>query len=75
MNEQSSELIDEMIRKGESLILEFKSDLKSFRQVGFDPIQQEQMVLSYVDKHGYIKRADVAELCRLTQPQAYHILK
>ena len=45
------------------------------RQVGFDAIQQEQMVLSYIDKHGSIKRADVAELCRLTPPQAYHLLK
>lgn len=45
------------------------------RQAGFDPIQQEQMVLSYIDKHGSIKRADVAELCRLSLPQAYHLLK
>lgn len=45
------------------------------RQAGFDPIQQEQMVLSYITKHGSIKRADVAELCRLSLPQAYHLLK
>jgi len=45
------------------------------RQVGFDPIQQEQMVLAYIDKHGSIKRAEVAELCRLSLPQAYHLLK
>lgn len=45
------------------------------RQAGFDPIQQEQMVLSYIDKYGSIKRADVAELCHLTPPQAYHLLK
>jgi len=45
------------------------------RQAGFDPIQQEQMVLAYIDKHGSIKRGDVAELCRLTLPQAYHLLK
>ena len=45
------------------------------RQVGFDSIQQEQMVMSYIDKHGSIKRADVAELCHLTPPQAYHLLK
>jgi ATP-dependent DNA helicase RecG len=44
------------------------------RQAGFDPIQQEQMVLSYIDKHGSIKRADVAELCRLTPDQAYKLL-
>lgn len=45
------------------------------RQAGFDPIQQEQMILSYIDKHGSIKRADVAELCRLGMPQAYRLLK
>lgn len=45
------------------------------RQVGFDPIQHEQMVLNYIDKHGAIKRADAAELCRLSLPQAYHLLK
>lgn len=45
------------------------------RQAGFDPIQQEQMVLSYIDNHGSIKRAEVAELCRLSLPQAYHLLK
>lgn len=50
-----------------------KSDY--IRQVGFDPIQQEQMVLAYIDKHGSIKRGDVAELCRLSLPQAYHLLK
>jgi len=45
------------------------------RQAGFDPIQQEQMVLNYIDTHGSIKRGDVAELCHLTLPQAYHLLK
>ena len=45
------------------------------RQAGFDPIQQEQMVLAYIEKHGAIKRGDVAELCRLSLPQAYHLLK
>jgi len=44
------------------------------RQAGFDSIQQEQMVLAYIDKHGSIKRADVMELCRLSGPQAYHLL-
>jgi ATP-dependent DNA helicase RecG len=45
------------------------------RQAGFDPIQQEQMVLNYIDTHGAIKRADVAELCRISLPQAYHLLR
>lgn len=53
------------------------SDQKAayIRQTGFDPIQQEQMVLAYIDKHGSIKRAETAELCRLSLPQAYHLLK
>ena len=45
------------------------------RQAGFDPIQQEQMVLTYINKHGSIKRADVIELCRITKDQAAKLLK
>lgn len=45
------------------------------RQAGFDPIQQEQMVLSYIEKHGRIKRAEVMELCRITKDQAYKLLR
>jgi len=45
------------------------------RQAGFAPFQQEQMVLSYIAKHGVIKRADVMELCHLDGPQAYRLLK
>lgn len=44
------------------------------RQAGFDPIQQEQMVLTYIDKHESIRRAEVMELCRISGPQAYHLL-
>lgn len=44
------------------------------RQAGFEPIQQEQMVLSYIEKHGSIRRADVMDLCRLSGAQAYHLL-
>jgi ATP-dependent DNA helicase RecG len=32
------------------------------------------MVLSYMKKHGPIKRADVMELCMLTKGQAYTLL-
>jgi len=45
------------------------------RQAGFDPIQQEQMVLAYIDKHGSIKRGDVMDLCRITKDQAAKLLK
>lgn len=44
------------------------------RQAGFAPIQQEQMVLNYIDKHGSIKRAEVMDLCRLDRNQAYRLL-
>lgn len=44
------------------------------RQAGFDAIQQEQMVLSFIDTHGSIKRADVMELCHLDRNQAYRLL-
>ena len=45
------------------------------RQRGFEPLQQEQMVLQYVEKHGRITRREAAELCRLSGPQAYRMLQ
>ncbi|MBC7221002.1 putative DNA binding domain-containing protein [Candidatus Bipolaricaulota bacterium] len=45
------------------------------RQRGFEPIQHEQMVLQYVEKHGRITRKEVAELCRLSPDQAYRLLQ
>lgn len=45
------------------------------RQAGFDRIQQKQMVLAYIDKHGSIKRAEVMDLCQITKDQAYKLLK
>ena len=45
------------------------------RQAGFSPIQHEQMVMSYVQQHGQIKRAEVMDLCRLTEDQAWQLLK
>lgn len=45
------------------------------RQAGFSPIQHEQMVLSYVRQHGQIKRADVMNLCHLTEGQAKALLR
>ncbi len=44
------------------------------RQAGFDPIQQEQMILNFIEKHGSIKRSDVIELCRVSKDQAYKLL-
>jgi ATP-dependent DNA helicase RecG len=45
------------------------------RQRGFEPLQQEQMVLQYVEKHGSITRKEAAELCQLGPNQAYRLLK
>ncbi len=44
------------------------------RRRGFEPLQQEQMVLQYVEKHGRIKRAEAAELCRIGPYQATRLL-
>lgn len=44
------------------------------RQHGFEPLQQEQMVLQYVEKHGKITRAETADLCRTTSDQAKRLL-
>jgi len=44
------------------------------RQAGFDVIQQEQMVLKYVETHGKITRRDVIELCRIGHDQATRLL-
>lgn len=45
------------------------------RTRGFDRIQQEQMVLTYVGEHGSIARSDAAELCRMTPDQASWLLR
>ena len=45
------------------------------RQVGFSPLQNEQLVINYAAQHGQIKRAEVMELCRLTKDQASKLLK
>jgi ATP-dependent DNA helicase RecG len=45
------------------------------RQRGFEPLQQEQMVRKYVEKHGSISRAEAAELCQISLPQAYRMLQ
>lgn len=44
------------------------------RQRGFDALQQEQMVLQYVEKHGRVRRREVVELCRITPRQATRLL-
>ena len=41
---------------------------------GFDELQQEQLVLNYVQAHGRITRAEAAELCQLGPHQASRLL-
>jgi ATP-dependent DNA helicase RecG len=42
---------------------------------GFEPLQQEQMVLQYVDAHGRISRTEAADLCALAPVQASRLLQ
>lgn len=42
---------------------------------GFEPLQQEQMVLQYVAAHGKITRTEAADLCSLTPDQASRLLR
>jgi ATP-dependent DNA helicase RecG len=42
---------------------------------GFEPLQQEQMVLQYVDAHGQITRTQAADLCAIAPDQASRLLR
>jgi len=42
---------------------------------GFEPLQQEQMILKYVDAHGQITRAQAADLCAMSLDQASRLLR
>ncbi|MEW6173345.1 MAG: RNA-binding domain-containing protein [Bacillota bacterium] len=42
---------------------------------GFEPIQQEQMILQYVDAHGKITRSEASGLCLINENQAYRRLQ
>lgn len=45
------------------------------RQRGFEPIQQEQMILQFVEAHGKIKRKEAVELCKIGPYQATRLLE
>jgi ATP-dependent DNA helicase RecG len=45
------------------------------RQRGFEPLQQEQMVINYLRQFGSINRAEAASLCKLGPDQAHRLLK
>jgi ATP-dependent DNA helicase RecG len=42
---------------------------------GFEPLQQEQMVMQYVDAYGQITRTQAADLCSLSPDQASRLLR
>ena len=44
-------------------------------QRGFEPVQQEQMVLQYVEKHSRITRVEAAELFKVSPDHAYRLLQ
>lgn len=44
------------------------------RQRGFEPLQQEQIVLQFVEKHGRITRREAADLCQIAPLQARDLL-
>lgn len=52
----------------------FHMEAEYVRAKGFEPLQQEHMVIDYVKKAGSIKRADVADLCKINPNQAKHLL-
>lgn len=45
------------------------------RAHGFEPLQQEQMIVNYVDAHARITRSQAAELCQIAPRQARAVLK
>lgn len=42
---------------------------------GFEPAQQEQMVLQYAREHGQISRREAVELCKVSGAQATRLLQ
>ena len=57
-----------------SLYRRFKMEAEYVRAKGFEPHQQEQMVLDYVKTHGRITRSEAADLCRISPDQATRLL-
>ncbi len=45
------------------------------RTRGFEPIQQQEMIIQYLRAHRHIKRSEVAELCKLSPDQAKRLLQ
>lgn len=43
-------------------------------QRGFEPLQQEQMILQFLGSHGKIARRDIAALCKISPAQARTVI-
>lgn len=80
----TSERLRELIQRGERKGRTHHLSAATYRRLGvpaayvrrrgFEPIQQEQMILQYVQAHGRITRREAAELCRISSPQARDLL-
>ncbi|ABQ28110.1 hypothetical protein [Geotalea uraniireducens] len=72
---EGKRVLERLLERG--LISPWRDVSGYVRTKGFDKIQQHQMVLSALDaqKDKRITREDVAELCKITPAQAYHLLK
>ncbi|MDW8138600.1 MAG: hypothetical protein RMK61_09195 [Bacteroidota bacterium] len=66
---------DELVASTPATYRRLGQQAADVRQRGFEPIQQEQMMLQHVEPHGRITRREAAELCRLSPPQAYRLLQ
>ncbi|MDP2796014.1 MAG: ATP-binding protein [Methanoregula sp.] len=58
-----------------SLYKRFHMKAEYVRSKGFEPLQQEQMIIEYVKEHGIIRRAEVADLCKISDDQVKRLLK
>lgn len=58
-----------------SVYRRFHMEAEYVRAKGFEPLQQEQMVIEYVREHGSIRRSEAADLCRISGPQATRLLR
>ncbi len=58
-----------------TLYRRFKGEAEYARAKGFEPHQQEQMILDYVKAHKKITRAQAADLCQISSDQAFRLLK
>lgn len=58
-----------------SLYRRFHEEPRYVRTRGYDRLQQEQMILSYVRAHGSIARREAAELCQVDSAVAARLLR